>query len=326
VELSLKEFLIMETHIKIGISRCLLGDRVRYDGGHKKDRFLTDTLSMYVDYVPVCPEVEAGFPIPREAFRLVGDPEEPVMITSKTGKDVTNVMKKWAKKRVRELEKESLCGFIFKKDSPSSGMERVKVYNEKAMAEKRGVGLFAGIFMNHFPLIPVEEEGRLHDPILRENFIERIFSLKTWRETLGLRKSMANIIDFHTRHKLLIMAHSVRHYGLMGRLVAVGKERPLSELYQEYEELLMEALKLKGTVKKNTNVLQHMMGYFKKDLSSDEKKELNDIIDQYRMENIPLIVPITLINHYVKKYGQEYLRKQVYLNPHPIALKLRNHS
>jgi uncharacterized protein YbgA (DUF1722 family)/uncharacterized protein YbbK (DUF523 family) len=322
----MKDPLIMETRIKIGVSRCLLGDRVRYDGGHKKDRFLTDTFSMYVDYIPVCPEVEAGFPIPREAFRLVGDPEKPVMITSKTRKDVTNVMKKWARKRVRELEKESLCGFIFKKDAPSSGMERVKVYNEKGMAEKKGVGIFAGIFMQHFPLIPVEEEGRLHDPILRENFIERIFSLKAWRETLRLKNSMANLIDFHTRHKLLIMSHSVNHYRLMGRLVAAGKGQPLSDLYQEYEELLMEALKLKATVKKNVNVLQHMMGYFKKDLSSYEKKELNKIIDQYRREYIPLIVPITLINHYVYKYGQDYLRKQVYLNPHPIALKLRNHS
>jgi uncharacterized protein YbgA (DUF1722 family)/uncharacterized protein YbbK (DUF523 family) len=316
----------MDERIKIGISRCLLGDRVRYDGGHKKDPFLTDTLSMYVDYVPVCPEVEAGFSIPREPFRLVGDPERPVLITSKTGKDVTKVMKEWAQKRVSELEKESLCGFIFKKDSPSSGMERVKVYNEKGMPEKKGAGIFAGIFMKHFPLIPVEEEGRLHDPILRENFIERIFSLRAWRETLSLRKSMANIIDFHTRHKLLIMAHSVTHYRMMGRFVAAGKERPLLELYQGYEELLMEALKLKATVKKNANVLQHMMGYFKRDLSSYEKKELNEIIDQYRREYLPLIVPITLINHYVNKYRQEYLQKQVYLNPHPIALKLRNHS
>jgi uncharacterized protein YbgA (DUF1722 family) len=257
---------------------------------------------------------------------LKGNPEKPVMITSKTGRDVTNVMEKWAQKRVRELEKESLCGFIFKKDSPSSGMERVKVYNEKGMSEKKGTGIFAGIFMKHFPLIPVEEEGRLHDPILRENFIERIFSLKAWREILSLRKSMTNIIDFHTRHKLLIMAHSVKHYRLMGRLVAVGKGRPLFEVYQEYEALLMEALKLKATVKKNTNVLQHMMGYFKKDLSSYEKKELSDIIDQYHSEYIPLIVPTTLINHYVTKYGQEYLQKQVYLNPHPAALKLRNHS
>jgi uncharacterized protein YbgA (DUF1722 family)/uncharacterized protein YbbK (DUF523 family) len=315
----------METQIKIGISRCLLGDRVRYDGGHKRDPFLTDTLSKYVDYVPVCPEVEAGFPIPREAFRLKGDPEKPAMITSKSGEDVTNVMKEWAQKRVEELEQEALCGFIFKKDSPSSGMERVKVYNEKGIPEKKGTGLFARVFMNHFPLIPVEEEGRLHDPILRENFIERIFSLRSWRETLDLRKSMANIIDFHTRHKLLIMAHSVKHYGLMGRLVAVGKGRPLFDLYQEYETLLMEALRLKATVKKNANVLQHMMGYFKKDLSSEEKMELNEIIDQYRREYVPLIVPITLINHYVNKYGQEYLQKQVYLNPHPISLKLRNH-
>ncbi len=180
--------------------------------------------------------------------------------------------------------------------------------------------------MNHFPLIPVEEEGRLHAPILREDFIERIFSLKAWRKTLDLRKSMANIIDFHTRHRLLIMAHSVKHYGLMGRLVAIGKGRPLSELYQEYEELLMEALKLKATVKKNTNVLQHMVGYFKKQLSSHGRKVLNEIIDQYHKEYIPLIVPVTLMNHYVNKYEQEYLRKQVYLNPHPVALKLGNHS
>ena len=322
----MKEPLMMEIRLKIGISRCLLGDRVRYDGGHKKDPFLTDTLSKYVDYIPVCPEVEAGFPIPREAFRLVGDPENPFIVTSKTGKDITNIMKKWAKKRVEELEKESLCGFIFKKDSPSSGMERVKVYNEKGIPQRRGTGIFAGIFMNRFPLIPVEEEGRLHDPILRENFIERIFSLKAWRETLSLKKSLANIIDFHTRHKLLIMAHSVKHYRLMGRLVAVGKGRRLFKVYQDYEELLMEALKLKATVKKNANVLQHMMGYFKKRLSSYEKRELNEIIDQYRGEYVPLIVPITMINHYVYKYGQEYLSKQVYLNPHPIALKLRNHS
>ncbi len=144
----------MEIRIKIGISRCLLGDRVRYDGGHKRDRFLTDTLSMYVDYIPVCPEVEAGFPIPREAFRLKGDPEKPVMITSKTGKDVTDVMKKWAQKRVRELEKESLCGFIFKKDSPSSGMERVKVYNEKGMAERKSTRHIRRDLYEPFPSYP----------------------------------------------------------------------------------------------------------------------------------------------------------------------------
>lgn len=316
----------MEKSIKIGISRCLLGDKVRYDGGHKRDRFLTDTLSMYVDYVPVCPEVEAGFPIPRDAFRLVGDPQNPKMITIKTSKNVTTVMKKWAGKRVKELEKESLCGFIFKKDSPSSGMERVKVYNDKGMPVKKGSGIFAAIFMEHFPLIPVEEEGRLHDPILRENFIERIFVLKVWRETLDSRKTMANIIDFHTRHKLLIMAHSVKHYRAMGRLIGIGKQYPISEIYHQYESLLMGSLKLKATVKKNTNVLHHMMGYFKKQLSSNEKQELNEIIEQYRVGYIPLIVPVTLINHYVRKYDQEYLEKQVYLNPHPAALKLRNHS
>jgi uncharacterized protein YbgA (DUF1722 family)/uncharacterized protein YbbK (DUF523 family) len=304
----------------------LLGNRVRYDGGHKLDRFLNDTLGAYVDYIPVCPEVECGLTIPRESMRLVDDSDSPRLITVKTGKDLTEQMVNWAKQKMKDLEKKDLCGFIFKKDSPSSGMERVKVYNNKGMPQKKGAGIFAGLYMDHFPLIPVEEEGRLHDPILRENFIERIFTLKAWRENLYQRKSMANIIDFHTRHKLLVMAHSVKHYRLMGRLIAHGKGLPLSEVYLEYEKSLMEALKLKATIKKNSNVLQHMMGYFKKQLSSYEKKELNEIIDQYRREYIPLIVPITLFNHYVNKYGQEYLRKQVYLNPHPTSLKLRNHT
>ena len=166
----------MEDRIRLGISACLLGQEVRYDGGHKLDRFLRDTLGGYVDYVPVCPETECGFGIPREAFRLVGDPESPRLVTSRTHQDHTERMKTWAGKRVRELEKEDLCGFIFKSNSPSSGMERVKVYNEKGMPEKKGVGMFARAFMEHFPLIPVEEEGRLHDPGLRENFIEGIFA------------------------------------------------------------------------------------------------------------------------------------------------------
>jgi uncharacterized protein YbgA (DUF1722 family) len=234
-------------------------------------------------------------------------------------------MVSWAKKRVVELEKEGLCGFIFKSDSPSSGMERVRVYNEKGMPVKKGVGMFARIFMEHFPLLPVEDEGRLHDPKLRENFVERIFTLKSWREALVKKGRLGTSVEFHTRHKLLILSHSPRHYQIMGKLVAKAKDIPLKDLYQRYQNLLMEALQLKTTPKKNANVLMHMMGYFKEQLSSDEKQELLEMIENYRQEYIPLIVPVTLINHYVRKYNQPYLKQQAYLDPHPLELQLRNH-
>jgi uncharacterized protein YbgA (DUF1722 family)/uncharacterized protein YbbK (DUF523 family) len=311
--------------IRLGISTCLLGENVRYDGGHKLDRFLTETLGQYVEYVPVCPEVECGLGTPREALRLVGNPEAPRLVTTHTNQDLTDRMTQWAQKRVDELEKEGLYGFIFKSDSPSSGMERVRVYNERGMPVKRGVGMFAKAFMDHFPLLPVEEEGRLHDPVLRENFIERIFTLKRWRETLAQKESRGSLVHFHTRHKLLILSHSTRHYQIMGKWVAQAKTIPLKELYQQYQILLMEALLFKTTPKKNSNVLQHMMGYFKEQLSSDEKQELIEVIDSYRQEYIPLVVPVTLIGHYVRKYNQPYLKEQVYLKPHPMELQLRNH-
>jgi len=311
--------------IRLGISTCLLGENVRYDGGHKLDRFLTDTLGQYVEYVPVCPEVECGLPIPRESMHLEGDHESPRLVTLRTRQDMTERMVSWAKSRVVELEKERLCGFIFKSDSPSSGMERVRVYNEKGMPVKKGVGMFAGIFMEHYPLLPVEDEGRLHDPKLRENFVERIFTLKRWREVLAKKESRGNLVDFHTQHKLLILSHSPKHYQIMGKLVAQAKDTPLKNLFQQYQTILMEALQLKTTPKKNANVLMHMMGYFKEQLSSNEKQELLEVIDHYRQEYIPLIVPMTLLNHYVRKYDQPYLKEQVYLKPHPLELQLRNH-
>jgi len=216
-------------------------------------------------------------------------------------------------------------GSVFKSDSPSSGMERVRVYNEKGMAAKTGVGMFARAFMQHFPLLPVEEEGRLHDPRLRENFIERIFAFKRWREVLSQNGGRGALVDFHTKHKLLILSHSTRHYQEMGKQVAQPKGIPLKELYHHYQVLFMESLQLKTTPKKNANVLMHMMGYFKEQLSPDEKQEVLELIDLYRKEFLPLIVPVTLIKHFVRKYDQPYLREQVYLNPHPMELQLRNH-
>jgi uncharacterized protein YbgA (DUF1722 family)/uncharacterized protein YbbK (DUF523 family) len=316
----------MEEKIRIGVSACLLGQPVRFDGGHKQDRYLTGTLGAYLEFVPVCPEVEAGFPIPRETFRLVGDPDAPRLVTSRNHVDHTDRMSGWAEKRVRELEQENLCGFIFKSDSPSSGLMRVKVYNPKGMAEKKGVGLFARAFTRHFPLLPVEEEGRLNDPKLRETFIEQIFTLKRWRESLSQGRSMKNLVDFHSRHKLLMLSHSPANARVMGKLVADGKQVPVQALYETYESLLIQTIRMKSTLKKNLNVLEHILGYFKNQLSADEKQEMLEIFDHYRNEILPLIVPITLLNHYVRKIGEPYLKQQVYLNPHPIALKLRNHA
>lgn len=310
--------------IKMGISTCLLGENVRYNGGHQLDRYLTDTLGKYFSYVPVCPEVEYGLPVPREAMRLVGKPENARLVTIKTGTDHTEGMLRWAEKRIDELEKEDLSGFIFKAKSPSSGMQAVKVYGPSGMPVHKGVGIFAGAFMRRFPLLPVEEDGRLHDPALRENFIERVFAYKRWQKLLKQGRSVRHLIDFHTDHKLLMMSHSPKHYTALGRLVAAAKDHK-GDLFAEYIRTLMEGLRLIATAKKHTNVLHHIMGYFKKQLTADEKQELLEIIDRYHRQLVPLIVPITLILHYVRKYGEPYLERQHYLQPHPMELMLRNH-
>lgn len=315
----------MENRIKIGISACLLGENVRYNGGHKLDHFLRDTLGRYVEYVPVCPEVEAGFGVPRETMRLEGDVDAPRLVKSRSRTDHTEQMRQWAKKRVKELEKDGLCGYIFKKDSPSSGLMRVKVYNAKGMPEKKGVGLFAREFVNHFPLVPVEEEGRLHDPQLRENFIEQIFTLKRWRDTLWQNPSIKDIVEFHSRNKLLLMAHSPEHASSLGKLVAEAGQTDRDAFWRAYESQLIGALRMKATIKKHINVLQHIMGYFKDQLSPDEKQELLETFDQFRAGYVPLLVPVTLLNHYIRKYDQPYLKQQTYLNPHPVELKLRTY-
>jgi uncharacterized protein YbgA (DUF1722 family)/uncharacterized protein YbbK (DUF523 family) len=311
--------------LKIGISSCLLGNDVRWNGGHKRDRYLTDTLGQYVEWLPVCPEVEVGLGVPRETLRLVGDPENPRLVTTKTGIDHTDSMKKWAKHRLDLLAGENICGFIFKCDSPSSGMVRVKVYSEKGMPQKKGVGIFARAFMDRFPLIPVEDDGRLRNPSIRENFIDQVFTLKRWRKSRGRRSCVGNVVDFHTRNKLVLMAHSPRHLKEMGALTAQGKKMDCPALYKAYEKLLLEALRLKTTAPKNYNVLQHAMGYFRKQLTADEKQELMEVMQQYKQSLVPLVVPLTLLRHYVRKYDQPYLREQTWLHPHPADLKLRNH-
>jgi uncharacterized protein YbgA (DUF1722 family)/uncharacterized protein YbbK (DUF523 family) len=312
--------------MRIGISACLLGQNVRFDGGHKLDHYLKDTLGAFVDFVPVCPEVEMGLPIPREALRLTGTPKDPRLVTSRGGIDITEAMGTWAKDRLEDLERENLCGFVFKSGSPSSGMERVRVYRDNGIPSKDGVGIFARAFMDRFPLVPVEDEGRLQDPDLRENFIERIFIFSRWRDFRNGSPTLGALVEFHTAHKLQVMAHSPKHYSALGRLVAKGRDLTPAELYGTYERSLMEALGLLATAKKNANVLMHIAGYFRKQLSADERQELVETIEAFRTGLTPLLVPITLVNHYVRKYDDPYLKGQHYLHPHPLELKLRNHA
>jgi uncharacterized protein YbgA (DUF1722 family)/uncharacterized protein YbbK (DUF523 family) len=312
--------------VKVGVSSCLLGENVRYDGGHKHDRFITETLGAYFEWVPVCPEVEYGLPVPRESMHLVGDPSSPRLVTIKTGIDHTEGMLRWSEKKLKQLEKEDLCGFIFKGRSPSSGIYGIKVYTLSGMPGGKAEGIFGGAFKRSFPLVPIIDDGRLHDPDLRENFIEKVFVYKRWKDFLKTKKKIRDFVSLHTDLKLLIMAHSPKHYTRLGKLVANAKQYTQDDLYREYIHLLMEGLGLIATVKKNTNVLMHIAGYFKKQIAADEKQELLELIDQYHSGYIPLIVPLVLIQHYVRKYREPYLARQFYLNPHPIEMMLRNHA
>ena len=311
--------------LRLGISQCLLGENVRYDGGHKRDAFLTDVLSQFVEWVPVCPEVEAGLGTPREAMRLVSHDNGPRLLTIKTGVDHTPTMTRFSERRVLELEALDLSGYVFKKNSPSCGVERVRVYNQHGMPAMTGVGLFARAYMERFPLIPVEEEGRLRDMPLRENFIERVFGYYRWQELLRSRPTRGDVVNFHTAHKYLLLAHSRPHYQSLGRLVANAKRYAPLELVRRYGPPLMEALTVRATVRKHVNVLEHLLGSFKAELTTGERQELRDVIADYHRGLTPLIVPITLIKHYVNRFNVAYLKSQIYLHPHPKELMLRNH-
>jgi len=314
-----------EAKPKVGISACLVGQKVRYDGGHKRDFFLAETLSRFVDWVPVCPEVEVGMGVPRETVRLTGTTQRTRMIGEKTGKDWTAVMRRFAAVRTREFVPLNLSGYVFKKNSPSCGIEKVRVYSSRGMPARSGRGLFAAAVMSKFPLLPVEEEGRLNDPALRENFIERVFAYGRWQLTSAGTKSLAVLGQFHATHKFLLLAHSERHYRELGRLVADGKTQSVENIYDQYGALFMQALAIRATVKKHANVLEHMAGYFSQQLSPAERAELVELIRDFREQRMPLIAPITLIRHYVKKYSADYLNQQVYLCPSPKELMLRNH-
>jgi uncharacterized protein YbgA (DUF1722 family)/uncharacterized protein YbbK (DUF523 family) len=310
--------------VRIGISTCLLGKPVRWDGGHKRDAFLTDQLGPFVEWVPVCPEVEIGMGVPRETIRLVEREGERRLVAERSRTDWTDPMRVWAGRRVRELEALDLCGYVLKKDSPTCGMERVRVWNAKGMAEKRGRGLYTEALIAGAPALPVEEEGRLADPRLRENWIERVFAYRRVRSLFAGRWTRGDLVAFHTAHKLQVLSHSPRHYTDLGRLVADAKEIGRAAVRERYVQGFMDALRHLATPRRQVNVLQHVLGYFRRRLDERDRRELVGLVEDYGRGLVPLIVPITLVRHHVGRLGVEYLAGQVYLEPHPKELMLRN--
>jgi uncharacterized protein YbgA (DUF1722 family)/uncharacterized protein YbbK (DUF523 family) len=311
--------------VRLGISACLLGEPVRYDGGHKRDAFVTDVLGAYVEWVPVCPEVELGLGIPRDPIRLVGTPDAPRLVRERTGEDLTDGMRRYARERVRQLAALDLDGYVLKRASPSCGVWRVRVYRDSGAPSADGRGLFAAELVERLPMLPVEEEGRLNDPALRENFIERVFATARWRAFVATRPRAGTLVAFHTAQKFAVLAHSPEAYRRLGRLVATAGRSFSREVLDEYGERLMAALSLRATRGRHANVLQHLAGFLKRDLTPDGRAELAEVIGDYRQGLVPLIVPITLLRHHVRRLGLAYLADQVYLNPHPKELMLRNH-
>jgi uncharacterized protein YbgA (DUF1722 family)/uncharacterized protein YbbK (DUF523 family) len=311
--------------IRIGISACLLGEPVRYDGGHKRDSFLADVLGRFVRFVPVCPEVELGLGTPRETLRLVRGPDGLHMIANGTGRDLTRDMRTYAEARGAELQKRKLSGYVLKADSPSCGMERVKVYGTASVSSRSGRGLFAEALLRLCPLLPIEEEGRLQDLRLRENFVERVFGYHRLRRCFSPGWKLADLAAFHTAEKYLILAHDPHAYRRLGRLVANAKHAARAQAAAAYQEAFMGALKKLATPQRHTNVLQQLAGFFKDRLGKAEKAELREVTGDFRRGLAPLVVPVTLLRHYTRIFGVAYLEGQTYLEPHPKELMLRNH-
>jgi uncharacterized protein YbgA (DUF1722 family)/uncharacterized protein YbbK (DUF523 family) len=311
------------SRIRLGISSCLLGQKVRFDGNHKHDSFLTGTLGQFFEWVPICPEVAVGLGIPRPPIRLVGSPASPHAVGIKDPDiDVTDRLADYGRKQARNLD--GISGYIFKSKSPSCGMERVKVYQADGAPAANGRGIYTDAFLSAQPWLPAEEEGRLSNPRLRENFIERVFVYRRWQELVACGLSASRLVEFHTHHKLALMAHDVEAYRVLGRLVAQSGNRHLKTLAPGYLSRLMEALKRPATPARHANVLMHLMGYLKKNLDAADKAELLELIHAYRRGETTFVAPLTLLRHYFRRFPDPYITHQTYLHPDPCELQLRN--
>lgn len=309
---------------RLGVSACLMGMKVRFDGGHMQDTFLQDSLAKYVDYVSVCPEVGAGFATPRPAMQLRLSGKSINLVMSKDpNQDMTEQMQTYTEAKIATLGE--LDGFIFKKNSPSCGVFRVPVViNDDGYRERNGRGLFAEAFMKRFPLIPVEEEGRLNDPALCENFIERVYAYRRWKKIENAERNVKALIEFHSRHKLMLMARGSHYYQELGRLVAGTTLADLAQKREAYINRFMQVMALIAPRGRQVNVLQHIMGYLKQAISSEDKQELLNVFDAYRKSQLPLITPLTLLRHHLRVHPQPYIGEQHYLAPFPEQLALRS--
>jgi uncharacterized protein YbgA (DUF1722 family)/uncharacterized protein YbbK (DUF523 family) len=314
-----------DDEIRIGISACLLGEEVRYDGSHKRDRFILGTLGQFFRFVPVCPEVDIGLGVPRETLRLAGSEGSVRLVANRSGADHTDAMIAYSRTKSSELRRLDLSGYLLKRASPSCGMERVRVYDENGVPTKTGQGIFASVLLEELPLLPAEEEGRLHDPAIRENFFDRVFGYHRLQRLFREKWSRGDLVRFHTGEKYLLLSHDQEGYTELGRLVASQKDSGREELAESYRERYMRTLAVPATKRKHVNVLEHMSGYLRDVLDGDTREKIRRAIEDYRSGYVPLVVPITLIRHYVELRGVEYLQGQRYLEPHPKELMIRNH-
>lgn len=313
--------------LKLGISSCLLGQKVRYDGGHKRDRFLTDLLGEYVDWVPVCPEIEIGLGTPRPTIRLQADARGLVhLVMPSSGQDLTETMRSYAVDRVDALAKHDLSGYVLKKDSPSCGLERVKVYDVNDVPARTGIGTYTEVLLTMLPHLPVEDEGRLNDARLRENFISRIFAYRRWQGLVQAGLNRRALMEFHAAHKYQLMSHNQAGMRRLGKLLGSSTPRSSPErLAAEYLDGFTDVMRRVPTRRNHANALHHAAGHVSDLLDPPDREELAVTIDEYRRGLVPLIVPVVLLRHYVRKFDVPYLRDQTYLWPHPHELMLLNH-
>ena len=309
---------------KIAISACLMGLDVRFNGGHKESRLCSRTLTDYFDFIPVCPEVAIGLGVPRQPIRLVSGADQPEAVgTLDHNLNVTQPLANYGRDMAAQLG--DICGYIFMQNSPSCGLERVKVYHTNGTrADSGGRGIYARAFCLLHPDLPVEEDGRLNDPVLRENFLTRVFAYSAWQQLRQEGLTRRGLTDFHSRYKYLLMAHNPVQYKTLGHLLGnMGKNDP-QELGPRYFSELMAALKKCATRRTHTNVLQHISGYLKQAISREDKQEVQQLISQYHQGIVPLVVPLTLLKHHFRQHPDPYIAQQVYLQPHPENLSLRN--
>lgn len=312
-----------QNKIPVGISSCLLGEKVRFDGGHKGHSYIQRTLSEYFEFKAFCPEMAIGLGVPRKPIRLLKTSTEGIRCVSVDDfdKDFTDDLVNCANKQTHWQSQ--LCGYILKKDSPSCGMERVKIWNDQG-AIREGVGVYAKELLRNFPYLPVEEEGRLGDAIIRENFIQRVFVLHRWNELIASGLTVTKLVNFHARHKLMLMSRGRVDYERLGRFVAQVSKKSVAEDALPYLLDLMQSLKVKATSKNHVNVLQHIQGYLKNHIDADDKKELVEQIGNYKRGQVPLIVPISLLNHFFRKYPNEYISQSYYMQAYPAEMSLQN--